>query len=124
MNTGKSGGMPPEVRCWKQFQQALEKTAKSGDLDMLRNINRKMIAALTQRGAPRSTLEQQARAELAACHRGIINALNQKKTELANTMATFRNQQDGLSAYQMTALSGGDSTIDIAFEGKTQQHGN
>lgn len=102
-------GLPPEVRYWKQFQQALIAQADKGDLDGLRNINRKLVNALIKRGAPKSHAELAAREELAQCHQAIIHRLQQDKAQLAQTMKSFRANQDGLAAYELTAISSGTS---------------
>ncbi|MGI2258626.1 hypothetical protein [Shewanella sp. GXUN23E] len=94
-----------EVRYWQQFQQALVRHADKGDLDALRAVNRKLVNALIQRGAPQSHAELVARQELAQCHQAIIQRLKQDKDELARSMQAFRANQDGLAAYELTALS-------------------
>ncbi|NMH66721.1 hypothetical protein [Shewanella salipaludis] len=97
---------PISIEQWRKFGLAMRKHADTGDWQALGRLNELLIQALNRAGAPASPAQQQARAELRRLHAQVLAELMQARDELTREMKRFKDQQEGLAAYQLTRMSG------------------
>ncbi|MGS0675402.1 hypothetical protein [Shewanella sp. 125m-1] len=95
------------IEQWQQFEKALQFYASTQNWEKLVIVNNKMTAALKMAGKPSSRSQLLARQSLANTHQKILKQLAQAQDELKQEMSQFKQQQDGLAAYQLTCVSGG-----------------
>ncbi|ABZ78803.1 conserved hypothetical protein [Shewanella halifaxensis HAW-EB4] len=95
------------IEQWLQFEKALQFHAQAKNWDKLVLVNQKMADALKRAGKPNSRSQLLARQSLARTHQQVLQQLNQDKDQLKREMSQFKQQQDGLAAYQMTCASAG-----------------
>ncbi|QLE87571.1 MULTISPECIES: hypothetical protein [Shewanella] len=97
---------PISIERWQQFETALNKYAQQKDWDRVVLVNDRMIQTLKQAGKPTTRSQLIARQALAKTHANILQQLQQAKMQLAREIDQFKQQQEGLAAYQLTSLSG------------------
>ncbi|ABV85389.1 hypothetical protein [Shewanella pealeana] len=95
------------IEQWQQFEKALLFHAHAQDWEKLAKVNAKLIEVLTKAGKPSCHSQLAARQSLAATHKQVLQQLVQAKDQLGQEMNQFKQQQDGLAAYQLTSVSGG-----------------
>ncbi|WP_299809725.1 hypothetical protein [uncultured Shewanella sp.] len=98
---------PISIEQWQLFEKALQFHANAQNWDKLVLVNQKMTDALVRAGKPSSRSQLLARQSLANTHKTILQRLAQAQDELKQEMSQFKQQQDGLAAYQLTCASGG-----------------
>ncbi|GIU14691.1 MULTISPECIES: hypothetical protein [unclassified Shewanella] len=95
------------IEQWQQFEKALLFYSHAQDWDKVAKVNTKLVEVLTKAGKPSSPSQLAARQSLAATHKQVLQQLILAKEQLGQEMNQFKQQQDGLSAYQLTSVSGG-----------------
>ncbi|MCL1147714.1 hypothetical protein AB4298_06885 [Shewanella sp. 10N.261.52.F9] len=98
---------PISIEQWQRFEKALQFHAQAQDWEKLAIVNQKMINALIKAGKPTCRSQLVARQSLANTHQAIVQQLQQAQGQLKQEMDIFKQQQDGLAAYQFTCASGG-----------------
>ncbi len=103
-----STDMDVRARCqqWQKLALLLTQAAEKQDWDQLRKLDLAMRQRLEQAGRAEDHLEQSARRVLADAHRQALFQVVTARDELANRMQKLRQDKEGLSAYEMTKLSG------------------
>lgn len=97
---------PISIEQWGRFETALIKHAESKNWDKVLMINDAMVKALKREGKAKTQAQVTARQALAKTHASILSQLRKERDKLEVEMKQFQNQQDGISAYQLTSLSG------------------
>lgn len=95
------------IEQWQQCEKALLFHANAQDWEKLVKVNAKMTQLLIKAGKPSSRSQLLARQSLANTHKQVLLQLEQAKAQLGQEMNQFKQQQDGLAAYQLTSVSGG-----------------
>lgn len=95
------------IELWQQFEKALQFHAQAKNWDKLVLVNQRMTDTLIRAGKPNSRSQLLARQSLARTHQQVLQQLHQDKDQLKQEMVQFKQQQDGLAAYQLTCASGG-----------------
>lgn len=93
------------VSRWQTLGQRLQQLAAEENWHGVRRVNQQMIQLLRQSGKPSSQAELAARQRLERCHSQVVAQLQTKKTVVQRQMKQLLEQQEGLSAYQLTQLS-------------------
>lgn len=96
------------ARCqqWQKLARLLTQAADEQDWDQLRKLDMAMRQRLEQAGRAEEPSEQHARRVLAEAHRQALLQVVTARDELANRMQKLRQDKEGLSAYELTKLSG------------------
>lgn len=97
---------PTSTELWKRFETALQQHANAQDWERVTKVNTLMIQALKKAGKPATSSQLAARKSLAEIHAKVLQRLNIEKARLQLEMSQFKEQQDGLAAYQLTSISG------------------
>ncbi|MBY6016978.1 hypothetical protein [Ferrimonas balearica] len=96
------------ARCqqWQKLASLLTRAAEQQDWDQLRKVDMAMRQRLEQAGRAQDPAEQHARRQLAEAHRLALHKVVSARDELAGRMNKLRQDKEGLSAYELTKLSG------------------
>lgn len=97
---------PISIDLWQKFETALQEHADAEDWDKVVRVNTLIMQALKKAGQPATKSHLAARNALAATHEKILQQLHKKKDKLQLEIHQFKEQQDGLAAYQLTRISG------------------
>ncbi|BCV64785.1 hypothetical protein [Shewanella carassii] len=105
------------VSRWQVLGQRLQQLAAEENWSGVRRLNQQMIQLLRQSGKPSSQAELLARQYLESCHAQVIAQLQTQKTLVQRQMRQLLEQQEGLSAYQLTQLSQPEFQPEITTKG-------
>ncbi|MBY6185900.1 hypothetical protein KUV89_04570 [Marinobacter hydrocarbonoclasticus] len=111
MTVGKTSTEPEldvRTRCdqWQKLARLLKQAADKQDWEQLRKLDMAMRQRLEQAGRAQDPAEQHARRLLADSHRRALHQVVSARDELAGRMQKLRQDKEGLSAYELTKLSG------------------
>ncbi|MBY5991967.1 hypothetical protein [Ferrimonas balearica] len=93
-------------RQWSKLAVLLKECAEKQDWDQLRKVDMAMRQRLQQAEKTDDPREIQARRALAEAHREALHQVVSAQEDLEQRMKKLRQDKEGLSAYELTKLSG------------------